>query len=359
MAKFVYNLAVDNVNVALNRGLALLSASGIREETRNGDVISMEGPVLTIYENPTRRVLFNTVRNANPFFHLFEALWMLAGRNDLPWLAQFNKRMASYSDDGGQTQPAAYGHRWINYFGYNQLDAVVSELCNNPGSRRAVLAMWDGGFAEYDEETASRREPCGDLGKALLGSVDVPCNTHAYFRIVGSKLDMMVSCRSNDILWGAYGANAVHFSVLQEFIAARLGVPVGVMYQMSFNYHVYLGVLGGPDKARAMQVADSDLYASRKFVPMPMFDEPEQFMVELPNFMDCAGPDYVEGFAWPGFTEPFLASVAVPMRLVWAAHKRGDYAAAEALCGKIAADDWRYASRQWIERKAQAKREAA
>jgi hypothetical protein len=51
------------------------------------------------------------MRDANPFFHVMETLWMLAGRNDLPWLVRFNKRFASYSDDGGNTQPGAYGYQ--------------------------------------------------------------------------------------------------------------------------------------------------------------------------------------------------------------------------------------------------------
>jgi thymidylate synthase len=53
-------------------------------------------------------------------------------------------------------------------------------------------------------------------------------------------LDLTVLCRSNDVVWGAYGANAVHFSVLQEYLAGRIGVDVGVMYQFSNNYHGYV-----------------------------------------------------------------------------------------------------------------------
>jgi hypothetical protein len=52
-------------------------------------------------------------------------------------------------------------------------------------------------------------------------------------------LDLTVCCRSNDAIWGAHGANAVHFSVLQEYLAARIGVGVGTMYQWSNNYHAY------------------------------------------------------------------------------------------------------------------------
>jgi hypothetical protein len=35
---------------------------------------------------------------------------------------------------------------------------------------------------------------------------------------------MTVTNRSNDLCWGMLGANYVHFTILQEYLAARLGV---------------------------------------------------------------------------------------------------------------------------------------
>lgn len=350
---FVYNINVDNVNEALGRGLQLLTASGLREESRNGPVAVMPGPIMTIYNKPMQRVLFNETRDANPFFHLFESLWMLAGRNDLPWLAQFNKRMASYSDDAGATQPAAYGHRWRNHFGYDQLETLVSILAADPESRRAVLAMWDGG----GDRDNSVLIGVGDLANVVHGTADVPCNTHCYFRVVNGALDMMVSCRSNDVLWGAYGANAVHFSVLLEYMAARLHLNVGTMYQLSFNYHVYLEVIGSSEKAVAMMNEDCNLYQSKKLGFMPMFMDPVRFMSELPEWMAWAG--LALGETPPAMGERFLDAVATPMRQVWAAHKAKNYPEAEALCAKIEADDWRHACKTWIARRAQNHRSKA
>lgn len=350
---FVHQIRVRNVNEALPAGLRILTGfSAQSEESRNGIVRVLPGPAITIYDNPVERVLFSPERNANPFFHLFEAFWMLAGRNDLPWLAQFNKRFSTYSDDGGQTQPAAYGHRWINYFGYNQLDSVVQELTKDPNSRRAVLAMWDGG---YGEGAGPSRPLHGDLERALAGSADIPCNTHCYFRVREGCLDMSVMCRSNDVLWGAYGANAVHFSVLLEFLAARLGLRVGAMYQFSFNFHYYVDAIGGDEGVwRITKDAEAtDYYKISGLRPMPMFVEPERFIRELPTFMGWAA--YAEHFDYsdgPIMVEPFLADVAMPMRRVWALHKAKDYAAAEALCGTIKAADWRIACQMWIQRMA-------
>ena len=50
---------------------------------------------------------------------------------------------------------------------------------------------------------------------------------------------MTVCNRSNDMLWGAYGANAVHMSMLQEYLASRLEIAVGEYTQISDSFHVY------------------------------------------------------------------------------------------------------------------------
>jgi thymidylate synthase len=363
---FVHNVNVDNVNEALQRGLMILTNMGTRESSRNGPVAVMDGPVMTIYKKPYQRVLFNSVRNANPFFHLFESLWMLAGRNDLPWLAQFNKQMATYSDDGGQTQPAAYGYRWRNYFGYDQIEAVLEILRADPNSRRAVLGMWDSGGQRDNSVLVG----VGDLTAVLQGSADVPCNTNCFFRVRNGALDMMVNCRSNDILWGAYGANCVHFSVLLEYMAGKLGLRVGAMYQNSFNFHVYLEVLGSSQKAVDMMQENSDLYNTKKVAHTPLFGEledPLDFDRDLLYFMHIADPavddvrlvepepsDPVSGYR----TEFFLNTVT-PMLWAWGAHKRKEYAEAELHVTKIKGEDWRIACKQWIEARHASYREKA
>ena len=54
---------------------------------------------------------------------------------------------------------------------------------------------------------------------------------------------MTVCCRSNDIIWGTYGTNAVHFSMLQEYLAARLNAQLGVYRHISDSFHAYSSVL--------------------------------------------------------------------------------------------------------------------
>jgi hypothetical protein len=50
---------------------------------------------------------------------------------------------------------------------------------------------------------------------------------------------MTVYNRSNDLVWGMFGSNVVHFSMLLEFIAISVGVSIGTYTQVSCNPHIY------------------------------------------------------------------------------------------------------------------------
>jgi len=337
-------ITVTNVNQALSDALYWLHTCGVEESSRNGPVLVSPEPVLTTYTKPLERVLFSPMRDANPFFHLMEALWMLGGRNDLAWPLFFNSKFGAYSDDG-KTVNAAYGYRWRQHFGYDQLQILAYFLRQNPETRRVVLNMWDS---------------CSDTGKShdnvlQRASQDVPCNTHAYFDRRGDALNMTVCCRSNDAIWGAYGANAVHFSVLLEFMAALVGTRPGTYCQFSHNLHLYTGVVTGKDlmvaMARDADVHDHYTNGDVEHYPLMLDTDTETWQADLQRFLNApttADEEQLKGL----FTTPFFRHVAVPMRLAWADRKtkRGDgmkYAA------QIVAADWRVACTQWIERRLQ------
>lgn len=318
-------ISARNVNSALESAAWWLHVAGTREQSRNGEVIVAPGPVMTIYREPQERVLFHVARDANPFFHLMEALWMLAGRDDLAWPLQFNSRFSEFSDDG-KTIHGAYGRRWRSYFGREQLYAITTELREHPESRRAVLTMWD---------------PGADLSST---SRDIPCNTHAYFDLRGGVLNMTVCCRSNDILWGAYGANVVHFSILQEYLAYDLRAPIGAYRQFSNNLHLYTAIAPLED----FKLGERDLYTEGIVRPSPLIQENSSVWdKELLWFLEDPLGD-------TAYREPFFGGVAAPMYAAWHDRKtkRGSgRSAAEA----ITASDWRQACLEWIDRREAAK----
>lgn len=346
-------IAAVGVNEAFARGLDHLNVEGIPGNSRNGKVLVSPGPVITATQEPLQRVLFSPLRDANPFFHLFEALWMLAGRNDLPWLVQFNSQFASYSDDGGKTMPAAYGHRWRRYFRYDQLESIVQHLSNVPNSRRAVLTMWDAWPLNTDEEGVWTG---GDLEKVET-SKDVPCNTNVFFQIRdGEFLDISVQCRSNDAIWGAHGSNAVHFSILQEYMAARLDLAVGIMYQYSFNYHAYPDNMKSTSEELVRNTEATNFYRDGGVKPTPLFDSETVcggWERELAWFMRLASEKESERSGMtPLFTEPFFMLTALPMLRAWRAHKMRDYNRVFQELGTMPSrSDWRLACEGWMSKR--------
>lgn len=338
----------SSVSEALNEALYKVQQVGIREDSRNGAVLVMPTPVTTVYYKPQNRVLFSPMRDANPFFHLFESLWMLGGRNDLLFPMLFNKRFREYSDDGSSIW-GAYGWRWRKFFGYDQLEAIALELKRNPNSRRAVLSMWNA--ADLDERTGPNGGSSSDLFVAIDGGKDVPCNTHAYFDCRGGVLNMTVCNRSNDMLWGCYGANAVHFSILQEYMAAKIGVPMGVYRQVSNNLHLYTDIVS---EDTILHLADDALRTCRYTTThkdcgtMPLIDcSLDLWHVDLEYFLTRNGI-HNEHSKWHS---KFIGEVAVPMYLAHDAWRNKQYDEAVEHASRIVAWDWRIACLEWLDRR--------
>ena len=69
-------IVARNVSEAFYIGLQALDAGGRVVQTRGGNVAEFDTPTCTVYKVPTERVLFYPERDANPYFHLMESLWI-------------------------------------------------------------------------------------------------------------------------------------------------------------------------------------------------------------------------------------------------------------------------------------------
>jgi hypothetical protein len=329
-----------NVNDAYQQGILLLAERKLwdsdQRESRAGNVVELDEPVTTVYRKPLERVLWDAKRDCNPFFHLYEAIWMLAGRNDVESLARFNKKMSDFSDDSEHFH-GAYGFRWRHWFGFDQLHEVVEQLKESRGTRRAILTMWS---------------PNGDMIQADGGagggsSLDLPCNMIVKFCARNGVLNMMVYNRSNDMIWGAYGANAVHFAFLQEYVAVRVGLPVGRYWQISGNYHAYTDVWG--QKVRGDLRVDEDRYLFMKNPRIVPLCAPGDIWNSLEEAIQDAA-DLDNAITGIGFFD----DVFHPLMDVWAEWKKGDRGRALAMAHTIQAGDvdWVIACIDWMQRRA-------
>lgn len=389
-----------------------------KEPSRNGSVLRINEPVTITYTHPRERVLFNRARDANPFALLYEALWMLAGRNDVSPLVYYTRQFNEYSDDG-KTLNGAYGWRWRQskttnqehalYEGYglkkgeyvardevvstvDQLDTLINHLKKQPNSRRAVLSMWN------VEDDLLRIGPDREDCPIVVTSKDVCCNLNVMFSIripemgyagdtadiapCNNKpvLDMTVTNRSNDLVWGLLGANYVTFSILQEYVAAHLGVEVGKYHHFTNNLHVYdwnwkpeewladtepnfyrKEELNGRDDANAERL---NVWGKGIENRVPLVHDPKQFDKELKDFVELhkhhkfLDPHHEEvGKLWTKWKEPFFSDVAQPL---FASHhwyrgirdgsrpNEGDVEDALENCQSW---DWRIAGEAWMKKR--------
>lgn len=334
-----------NVNHILPIALMYLREGHTRRIAPRGQpTIEIVGPVATVYKDPRERVMFDPLRNANPFFHFFEALWILDGREDVRFLVEFNRKMAEFSDDGVRFH-APYGYRLRKGYAFDQIETLITLLKKDPDTRQAVLSIW---------------VPTRDLG---VSSRDVPCNDMIFVKVRDGNLCMTVFCRSNDAIWGAYGANVVQFSMLQEYLAARVlgsGCMVGEYTQISDSLHVY----ESNPFWQAHLTQDSgmrpvfDEYeqacghgAEQAVEPYLLFDEPA-FDEDLHTFFDIYDRDErIENYTIDRFKTDTFQTVVLPLMYAHRAYRAGALSDALHHVYHCEASDWQVACAAWLQRK--------
>lgn len=134
------------------------------------------------------------MRKLNYKFMAGEAWWILSGLRDVASIAEFNSKIAQYSDDG-ETFFGAYGPRIMG-----QIEGVVNTLLDDPDSRQAVLTIW-------------RENP--------PKTKDVPCTVAMQFMIRKGHLHVNVFMRSSDI-WIGWCYDVFVFSMVAMYVIKRL-----------------------------------------------------------------------------------------------------------------------------------------
>lgn len=298
--------------------------NSVEEPSRNGQVMTLQEPTQILLRDPTKRVIFDPDRDCNPFFHVMETVWMFAGESQVEWLEQFNKGYRQYAEDNGQVW-GAYGARWLMHFGSysgdnpnDQINSVIRILKRDPYDRRAVIGMWD---------------PSCDLEADVR---DVPCNTHIYFRIVNGRLNMTICNRSNDMVWGALGANIVHMTYLHELVAYGVGVPIGEYRVLSNNLHVYKD---REDVKRLWNTSAPVDYYLQGMKPYPLLQGDEDVIDLLDDCEALVG-------GGTSFHCNWTHDVAYPMMNAYLDKEdRSEW------INQIKAVDWRVAATEWAARR--------
>jgi thymidylate synthase len=294
-----------------------LEKEGVKRDSRNGRVITLPYPVGLEYTNPLKRCNFTPGRDANPVFHHMEAIWMLAGRRDVDFLTMFNSNMVNYSDDGAVFN-AAYGHRMRYHFGHDQIEEVIEILRAEPDSRQAIVQLWD--HQDLTKETK-----------------DKACNMLMAFSINHlGHVNLTVYNRSNDAVFGGVsGANPVHFSYFLEYVAQKLGRPVGSLYFFVNNLHVYLDLYDHWDKMNWLANP----------VNPPHYSYQIGDIEELRAF--CQSTLETKEIITHQFESDMLNKLSVPMWNYWCSRKFKKSSDTQRLIDNIEAPDWHLAISIW------------
>lgn len=334
-------IRASNVNEAYKIGILMLKEQGVKQSSQHGDTLEMPQPVSVMYDNPRERVLFDETRDSNPFLNLFEALWIIQGRNDVEFLKFLVGNMERYSDDG-KTYYGAYGFRMRNSDQdiksmmfeqpMDQLECAIERLKKNPDDRQVVL-------------TIRTAEDMFYKGK------DNPCNLMVSCKIRNGKLNIHVFNRSNDFVWGMTGTNVVQFSMLQEYMAGKIGCEVGVYHQTTDSMHVYTNDQW--DKVKDVDWGFSDPYIRYEVKPYEMMVCQEDWDDDLSKFFKA----FDDG-STPRYNTPFFTEVVEPMWLSFLCYanfrQSKDFAhIADAISAlnDCYAEDWGLAASLWLKRR--------
>ena len=176
----------------------------IREILGYRSVVDMNSPVVAV---PLRKMSYR--------FMAGEAWWILAGRNDVPGIVQFNPVMTRFTDNG-DTFFGAYGPPLLEQRSY-----VVNTLANDQDSRQAVATIW------------RQRPPI---------SKDIPCTVALQWLIRDGKLNCVATMRSSDA-WLGWVYDVFNFSMLTLSVLLELrGVyelGLGNLYLNAGSQHLY------------------------------------------------------------------------------------------------------------------------
>lgn len=171
--------------------------------------------------DPRQRLAFIPRRRTNIVFNFAEALWYLAGRDDLDFIEYYAPSMRCYSMDGHRLTGTAYGPK---IFGQSrqrsQYNTIVDVLTNDPDSKRAIVQIFDS-----DELLAP-------------GNIDVSCTLGFQFFLREGALHAQAYMRANDAYRGMV-SDVFSFTLIQEYLAGELGVELGSYTHVAGSLHVY------------------------------------------------------------------------------------------------------------------------
>lgn len=163
-----------------------VATRGHRElNARTGEYIRVGDPASFSVNLTTNLLPVCGIRKTWPKSAAAEVAWFLQGRKEVDFIRGYAPLWDKFVEDDGRTVAGAYGYRWRNHFGRDQVADAISALAANPSDRRIFISAWDPGS--------------DGLG---LPSKNVPCPVGFTLSITDGRLNSTLLIRSSDLFVG-------------------------------------------------------------------------------------------------------------------------------------------------------------
>lgn len=155
---------------------------------------------------------------------IHELLWFLQGSTNIQYLKENGVRIwDEWADEQGNLGPV-YGYQWRNWpkpdgTHIDQISQVVSNIKNNPDSRRLIVSAWN--VADVDQMKLP------------------PCHAFFQFYVADGKLSCQLYQRSADIFLGV-PFNIASYALLTMMIAQVCHLELGDFVHTLGDTHIYL-----------------------------------------------------------------------------------------------------------------------
>ena len=154
---------------------------------------------------------------------IHELLWFLKGETNIKYLNDNGVTIWDEWADKNGDLGRVYGAQWCDWkkpdgTSVNQVDRLISELKNNPNSRRHIISAWN----------------AGELSEMAL----TPCHAMVQFYIHDGELSCQLYQRSADLFLGV-PFNIASYSLLLMMVAQVCNLKTGEFIHTFGDLHLY------------------------------------------------------------------------------------------------------------------------
>ncbi len=164
-----------------------------------------------------------TTKKAHLKSIIYELLWFINGDTNIGYLNEHNVHIwDEWADEQGNLGPV-YGAQWRSWptrdgRKIDQLSEVISQIKNNPNSRRLIISAWN--------------------VEAIPGMALPPCHCLFQFYVAEGKLSCQLYQRSADVFLGV-PFNIASYALLTMMVAQVCGLEPGDFIHTLGDTHIY------------------------------------------------------------------------------------------------------------------------